>query len=109
MEVDSIHVLLGQVRKRERGIPKSIHQVFKCRLYMYIYKHMVALHYLFSSTIGLCIEFWKITKAVHVKVDSTHKILGLVPRVRFVDRKTYKESRTKEYDDVCGDPFSFLL
>jgi hypothetical protein len=46
------------------------------------------------------IEYWKVTKAVHVKLDWEHMVLGVLPRLRFIDRKTYRESRTKEYDEV---------
>jgi hypothetical protein len=34
------------------------------------------------------------------KVDREDKILGLVPRVRFLDKSTYTNSHTKEYDMV---------
>ncbi len=49
---------------------------------------------------GLLIELWKITKVVDIRVDWSSQVLGLLPRVSFVDRESYTESSTKKYDMV---------
>ena len=51
------------------------------------------------DTQGLCIELWKVTKVVEIKVDRDHLIAGLIPRITYVDKPSYK-SATKEYDMV---------
>ena len=59
----------------------------------YTYTHAIA------STLGLCIELWKVTKVVQINIDSENLIAGVIPRISFVDRPSY-ESSTKEYDMV---------
>lgn len=39
------------------------------------------------------------TKVVEIKVDREHPIAGVIPRITYVDRPSYKSS-TKEYDMV---------
>ena len=48
-----------------------------------------------SSAVGLAIEMWKITKAVHVTVDRS----GVIPRLRFKQQQTYLRA-TSEHDEV---------
>ena len=48
---------------------------------------------------GLCIELWKVTKVISIRVDRENMIAGVIPRIVFADRPSYKSS-TKEYDVV---------
>lgn len=48
---------------------------------------------------GLCIEMWKVTKVVQIRVDQENLIAGVFPRIVLVDRPSYSSS-TKEYDMV---------
>ena len=63
-----------------------------------------------SVGIGLLIELWKIKKVVDIQVDTTNRILGILPRIRFSDKGSYVESSTRQYDLVSRHtlPFSNL-
>ena len=50
--------------------------------------------------IGLLIDLWKVTKVVEIRIDKDNLIAGFVPRLTFVDRPSYVETSTKEYDKV---------
>ena len=52
-----------------------------------------------SSSAGLLIELWKVTKVVDIRLDRENLIAGLLPRPTFTDFKSY-ESSTREYDRV---------
>lgn len=58
--------------------------------------HLDLLYWLHA---GLCIELWKVTKVVEIKVDWENLVAGIIPRISYVDRPSYKSS-TKEYDTV---------
>eukprot|EP00123_Amoebidium_parasiticum_P010703 comp20260_c0_seq2/m.25355 comp20260_c0_seq2/g.25355 ORF comp20260_c0_seq2/g.25355 comp20260_c0_seq2/m.25355 type:complete len:366 (-) comp20260_c0_seq2:718-1815(-) len=75
--------------------------IFSTVILLYLYDNDTSYMILISNTIGLGIEFWKITKAVHVKVDTHNRILGIIPRISFTDRATYKKTKTKEYDELA--------
>ena len=53
-----------------------------------------------SVFIGLLIDMWKVTKVVTITLDRENMIGGFIPRLKFVDRPSYVESSTKEYDKV---------
>jgi len=55
--------------------------------------------YTHNTYSGLCIELWKVTKVVSIRIDWENKIAGVLPRLTYVDRPSY-ESSTKEYDMV---------
>ena len=52
-----------------------------------------------THTPGLCIELWKVTKVVDIKVDRENMIAGFIPRITYVDQPSYASS-TREYDRV---------
>ena len=56
-----------------------------------------------THTPGLCIELWKVTKVVQIKVDRENMIAGFIPRITYVDQPSYASS-TKEYDIVSHWP-----
>ncbi|XP_043270617.1 cleft lip and palate transmembrane protein 1 homolog isoform X2 [Venturia canescens] len=62
-----------------------------------------------SCGIGLCIEIWKINKAVDISLNRESKILGLFPKVSFRDKGSYVESSTKEYDRLAFRYLSWAL
>jgi hypothetical protein len=41
---------------------------------------------LFSSFLGLLIEFWKVTQAMNVTIDRS----GPYPKIKFADKDSYK-------------------
>lgn len=51
--------------------------------------------------VGLLIDVWKITKVVEIRLDTQDMIGGIVPRLKFIDKPSYVESSTREYDKVC--------
>lgn len=54
-----------------------------------------------SCFVGLGIEVWKIHKVVDIKFDQENKIFGLIPRLGFMDKGSYVESSTKDYDNLA--------
>jgi len=54
-----------------------------------------------SCCVGLVIECWKITKITDVTMDFENKILGLIPKVKIVEKEEYTNSGTKEYDRMA--------
>lgn len=62
-----------------------------------------------SCGIGLCIEIWKINKAVDISLNRESKILGLFPKLSFRDKGSYVESSTKEYDRLAFRYLSWAL
>jgi len=62
-----------------------------------------------SSAIGLLIELWKITKVLNIKVDRTNKYFGVIPRLIFEDKSSYKDSETKAHDRAAFKYMSWAL
>jgi Cleft lip and palate transmembrane protein 1 (CLPTM1) len=53
---------------------------------------------LISAFVGVLIEFWKITRATNVRLDTS----GAFPRLRFENKESYVTSKTKQYDDEAS-------
>ncbi|KAH9488723.1 Cleft lip and palate transmembrane protein 1 like protein [Bulinus truncatus] len=62
-----------------------------------------------SVFVGLCIEIWKINKVVNAQLDKENKIFGIIPRLKLIEKSTYTESHTKEYDLMAFRYLSWLL
>jgi hypothetical protein len=72
-----------------------INAVCQLIIFLYLLDNETSFVVLMSSGVGTAIEFWKVTKAMHVTVEmSPH---GL-PRLRFKDRESYTQSKTDQYD-----------
>ncbi|XP_048327517.1 uncharacterized protein LOC107415755 [Ziziphus jujuba] len=86
---------------------KSVVVSFICQLivFLYLLDNDTSWMILASSGIGLCIEFWKIGKAMHIEIDRT----GKIPMLRFRDRESYAGNKTKEYDDMAMKYLSYVL
>ena len=67
---------------------------------MYILDNETNFVIIVSVFIGLLIDLWKITKVVEVRLDTQNMIGGVIPRLSFIDRPSYVESSTREYDKV---------
>ena len=74
-----------------------------------IFQHVSVLHYILDNEtnfvsvfVGLLIDMWKITKVVEVKLDRENLIGGFIPKLTYVDRPSYVQSSTKEYDRVSS-------
>jgi hypothetical protein len=63
---------------------------------------------LLSQGMGLCIEFWKIKKVVHVQLDFQNKILGIIPRLGYKHRRSY-QTVTAKYDAIAMRYMSYVL
>lgn len=63
---------------------------------------------LFSSGVGTCIEFWKIKKVVHVRLDFLHPIFGFIPRPVCTHRRSY-QTVTAKYDAIAMRYMSYVL
>ncbi|KAI3891853.1 hypothetical protein MKW92_010561 [Papaver armeniacum] len=74
-------------------------------IFLYLLDNDTSWMILASSGVGVCIEFWKIGKAMHVEVDRS----GRIPMLRFKDRDSYSGNKTKEYDDMAMKYLSYLL
>ncbi|KAI3450959.1 hypothetical protein Pfo_007624 [Paulownia fortunei] len=86
---------------------KSVVVNFFCQLivFLYLLDNETSWMILASSGVGCCIEFWKIGKAMHIEIDRS----GKIPMLRFRDRESYAQNKTKEYDDLAMKYLSYVL
>ena len=63
---------------------------------------------LFSQGLGLCIEFWKIKRVVHVGLDYKRPMLGFIPRPMYKHRRSY-QTVTAKYDAIAMRYMSYIL
>ncbi|XP_071736301.1 uncharacterized protein [Rutidosis leptorrhynchoides] len=86
---------------------KSVVVSFVCQLviFLYLLDNDTSWMILASSGVGVCIEFWKIGKAMHIEVDRS----GSIPKLKFSDRDSYSGNKTKEYDDLAMKYLSYVL
>ncbi|KAG1331225.1 cleft lip and palate transmembrane protein 1 [Cocos nucifera] len=86
---------------------KSVVVNFICQLivFLYLLDNDTSWMILASSGIGVCIEFWKIGKAMHIEIDRS----GRIPMLKFRDRESYAKNKTKEYDDLAMKYLSHVL
>ncbi|XP_008795274.1 cleft lip and palate transmembrane protein 1 homolog [Phoenix dactylifera] len=86
---------------------KSVVVNFVCQLivFLYLFDNDTSWMILASSGIGVCIEFWKIGKAMHIEIDRS----GRIPMLKFRDRESYAKNKTKEYDDLAMKYLSYVL
>ena len=62
-----------------------------------------------SVFVGLAIELWKITKVFDVSLDRENTVVGGLPRVKFQEKSTYVESKTKQFDQMAFKYLSWVL
>lgn len=74
-------------------------------IFLYLVDSDTSMVVLFSSGLGLVIEYWKLTKAMKVKVAWR----GRVPTLSFTDRDTYAQSETKKHDAEAMRYLSYAL
>ncbi|CAN1184490.1 Putative lipid scramblase CLPTM1 [Linum perenne] len=74
-------------------------------VFLYLLDNDTSWMILASSGVGVCIEFWKIGKAMHIEVDRS----GTIPMLRFRDRESYAGNKTKEYDDMAMKYLSYVI
>eukprot|EP00249_Psilotum_nudum_P023305 c28823_g2_i1 orf=744-2882(-) len=86
---------------------KSVVVSFICQLivFLYLLDNETSWMIIASSGIGCCIEFWKIGKAMHIEIDRSRGF----PILRFRDRDSYANNKTKEYDDLAMKYLSYVL
>lgn len=86
---------------------KSVVVSFICQLviFLYLLDNDTSWMILASSGVGVCIEFWKIGKAMHIEIDRS----GSIPKLKFSDRDSYAGNKTKEYDDLAMKYLSYVL
>ncbi|CAN8256856.1 unnamed protein product [Cochlearia groenlandica] len=86
---------------------KSVVLNFICQfiIFLYLLDNDTSWMILASSGVGVCIEFWKIGKAMRIEVDRS----GMIPRLRFHDRESYSSNKTKEYDDIAIKFLSYVV
>eukprot|EP00494_Astrolonche_serrata_P032766 UN33035 len=86
---------------------KSVVLNFICQLiiFLYLLDNDTSWMILASSGVGVCIEFWKIGKAMHVEIDRS----GKIPMLRFRDRESYAQNKTKEYDALAMKYLTYVL
>jgi len=62
-----------------------------------------------SVGVGLLIECWKVFKVTDVTLDRENKLFGILPRIKMVDKASYTESATKEFDTLAFKYLSWAL
>ena len=78
-------------------------------IFLYLLDNETSMVVLFSTGIGTLIEFWKVTKAMDVKIVPGPPGSLLPWRVSIKDRASYSESRTAEYDATAMRYLSYAL
>jgi len=73
-------------------------------IFLYLFDNETSWMILLSCGIGLVIEFWKIQKAVNIKIIWK----GSIPIPTFTDRDTYSRA-TKEHDAAAMKYLSYIL
>ncbi|KAK9917974.1 hypothetical protein WJX75_000180 [Coccomyxa subellipsoidea] len=72
---------------------------------LYLLEENTSYVVLFSSGLGLIIEFWKLTQAMSISLDTSRGY----PRLKFADKSSYTESKTKQYDAEAMRYLSYAL
>ncbi|CAL8463959.1 g3494 [Coccomyxa elongata] len=72
---------------------------------LYLLEENTSYVVLFSSGLGLIIEFWKLTQAMSVSLDFSRGY----PRLRLADKASYSQSKTKQYDAEAMRYLSYAL
>ncbi|KAL0481668.1 hypothetical protein AKO1_012561 [Acrasis kona] len=73
-------------------------------IFLYLFDNDTSWMILISSFVGLLIEFWKIKKAVNVSIDKNK-----FPYISFVDKGSYVNSKTRQYDQEAMRYVSYAL
>lgn len=76
---------------------------------LYILDNETNMIVIISVFIGLCIDLWKVTKVVNIRLDRENLIAGVLPRVVLVDMPSYTQSSTKQYDMLAFKYLSWVL
>lgn len=86
---------------------KSIMMNTVCQLIvtLYLLDNETNFMVMFGQFVGLVIECWKITKAMHVSVIW----YGSIPMLKFKERQSYTEGNTKEHDDKAMVYLAYVL
>lgn len=71
---------------------------------LYLLDNETSMVVLFSSFVGTGIEFWKVTKAMNVSFDPSR-----FPYIKFEDRASYSQNKTKQYDAEATRYLSYVL
>eukprot|EP01094_Clydonella_sp_ATCC50884_P001784 TRINITY_DN11339_c0_g1_i2.p1 TRINITY_DN11339_c0_g1~~TRINITY_DN11339_c0_g1_i2.p1 ORF type:complete len:620 (-),score=162.83 TRINITY_DN11339_c0_g1_i2:29-1888(-) len=82
-----------------------VNTVSQLIIFLYLLDNETSFMVLMSSGIGLVIDFWKISKAVNVKIVRS----SVVPYPWFDYKDTYVESSTSEYDRLAFKYLSWVL
>ncbi|KAI9222053.1 cleft lip and palate transmembrane protein 1-domain-containing protein [Blastocladiella britannica] len=101
-------------RKNVKGISvKSMLLNFAIQVVIFLYLFDNAtdtsLVILASNGIGLAIEAWKISKATSAAIDWNNRWFGIIPRFTLGDKKSYVNSKTKEFDDEAFRYLKWLM
>lgn len=101
-------------RSRESLEGLSVRSVFfsvfqSLIIVLYVWDHDTNFMVKISVVVGMFIECWKIKKVVNIQVDRENLLLGVIPRIRFLDKSSYVESDTKKYDQMAFRYLSWLL
>jgi hypothetical protein len=74
-----------------------INSAFQFIIFLYLMEQETSWLILASMAFGTCVEIWKITRVLSIRV----RFSGMLPRVEIKDRATYAKSLTQHYDDLA--------
>jgi hypothetical protein len=73
-------------------------------IFLYLMDNETSYLILASSFVGLLIEFWKLKKAVNIKID-----WNKFPFISFTDKGSYVKSKTRQYDQEAMQYVSYVM
>jgi hypothetical protein len=77
-----------------------VNACFSLVILLYLADNETSYMVLMSNGVGLAIEVWKISKAITVKFEGG--------KIEWVEAKSYKQSKTKEYDEIATSHLLFV-
>lgn len=81
-----------------------VNTVFQIVILLYLVDNDTSFMVVVSNAVGVAIEIWKISKAVKISLwDGEGNV-----RIEWKETESYKDSKTKEYDEIATDHLMFV-
>ncbi|KAJ8906255.1 hypothetical protein NDN08_002748 [Rhodosorus marinus] len=78
-------------------------------IFLYLLDNETSWMIIMSAGVNALIEVWKLRKAVNFKSFGKAKIFKFIPWFEYEDKRSYSQSKTKEYDDQAMQYLGYFL